>query len=88
MTTKSFRQAKTKLIPYTGDNFGAHLGASTIAGVASAVSSTPVDVVKTRYSLKELMQNMKEFLLMAFLIDMNMQADEPSRRQEGLQWHV
>jgi hypothetical protein len=36
-------------MPHTGgDNFMAHLSASTTAGVASAVTSTPADVVKTR----------------------------------------
>ena len=36
------------IVPAVGDNFIAHLGASTVAGVTSAVTSTPVDVVKTR----------------------------------------
>lgn len=44
----TYDQAKNMIIPYTGDNFASHLGASTIAGVASACTSTPADVVKTR----------------------------------------
>lgn len=44
----TYDQAKSVIIPYTGDNFGAHLGASTIAGITSACVSTPADVVKTR----------------------------------------
>lgn len=43
-----YDQAKATYIPYTGDNFFAHLGASFTAGVASACTSTPADVVKTR----------------------------------------
>lgn len=41
-------QAKHRLIPIVGDNPVAHIGASSIAGVASACTSTPADVVKTR----------------------------------------
>ena len=44
----TYDQAKTMLIPIVGDNFFAFLGASTIAGIASACTSTPADVVKTR----------------------------------------
>lgn len=44
----TYDQAKTTLIPLVGDNAFAHLGASGIAGVASACTSTPADVVKTR----------------------------------------
>jgi hypothetical protein len=44
----TYDQAKSMIVPHTGDNFVGHLGASTVAGIASAVSSTPVDVVKTR----------------------------------------
>jgi hypothetical protein len=44
----TYDQAKSMITPYTGDNFVGHLGASTVAGVASACTSTPVDVVKTR----------------------------------------
>ena len=45
-----YDQAKTALIPYVGgDNFWAHLGGSGIAGLASAITSTPADVIKTRF---------------------------------------
>ena len=44
----TYDQAKTMLIPVVGDNPLAHIGASGIAGFASACTSTPADVVKTR----------------------------------------
>lgn len=44
----TYDQTKTMLIPYLGDNAMAHLGASSLSGVCSAVVSTPSDVVKTR----------------------------------------
>lgn len=44
----TYDQTKTMLVPLLGDNALAHLGASSIAGVASACTSTPADVVKTR----------------------------------------
>ena len=44
----TYDHAKHMLIPYVGDNFFAHIGASGIAGFASASVSTPADVVKTR----------------------------------------
>jgi len=44
----TYDQAKHMLIPYLGDNFFSHLGASGVAGFASACVSTPADVVKTR----------------------------------------
>ena len=44
----TYDEAKHRLIPYVGDNAVAHVGASGIAGVASALTSTPADVVKTR----------------------------------------
>lgn len=44
----TYDEAKQLLIPHVGDNFFAFLGASAIAGLASAVVSTPSDVVKTR----------------------------------------
>ena len=44
----TYDQAKAMLVPYVGDNAFAHLGASGLAGVASACTSTPADVVKTR----------------------------------------
>eukprot|EP00750_Incisomonas_marina_P030732 INCI7645.1.p1 GENE.INCI7645.1~~INCI7645.1.p1 ORF type:complete len:334 (+),score=57.64 INCI7645.1:101-1102(+) len=44
----TYDEAKQLLIPHVGDNFLAFLGASAIAGLASAVVSTPSDVVKTR----------------------------------------
>lgn len=44
-----YDEAKHRVMPYTGgDNFYAHVSASFIAGVASATTSTPADVVKTR----------------------------------------
>ena len=42
------QMTKTMMIPYVGDGFLAFLGASATAGLASAITSTPVDVVKTR----------------------------------------
>jgi len=44
----TYDHTKTLFIPYTGDGFVSFLGASVVAGVTSAVVSTPVDVVKTR----------------------------------------
>ena len=45
----TYDQAKTELmVPLVGDNAFAHLGASGLAGFASAAVSTPADVVKTR----------------------------------------
>ena len=44
----TYDEAKHRLIPIVGDNPVAHIGASGIAGVASACTSTPADVVKTR----------------------------------------
>jgi hypothetical protein len=44
----TYDQAKEAIIPFTGDNGFAHVGASAVAGLASAVISTPADVVKTR----------------------------------------
>mmetsp|Transcript_22468 Transcript_22468/g.44147 ORF Transcript_22468/g.44147 Transcript_22468/m.44147 type:complete len:310 (-) Transcript_22468:518-1447(-) len=44
----TYDHAKQMLIPYVGDNAGAHLGASSIGGVCSALVSTPSDVIKTR----------------------------------------
>jgi len=44
----TYDHAKHMLIPYVGDNFFSHVGASGIAGFASACVSTPADVVKTR----------------------------------------
>ena len=44
----TYDQTKEALIPIVGDNFLAFLGASAVAGFASAVVSTPADVVKTR----------------------------------------
>lgn len=44
----TYDEAKQRLIPHLGDNPAAHIGASGIAGVASACTSTPADVVKTR----------------------------------------
>jgi hypothetical protein len=46
----SYDQIKTQVfVPMVGDNILAHLGASGAAGVISALVSTPVDVVKTRW---------------------------------------
>ena len=44
----TYDQAKHMLVPIIGDNPVAHVGASGVAGVASACTSTPADVVKTR----------------------------------------
>jgi len=44
----TYDEAKSRLAPVVGDNALAHIGASGIAGVASACTSTPADVVKTR----------------------------------------
>ena len=44
----TYDEAKSRLVPVVGDNAAAHIGASGIAGVASACTSTPADVVKTR----------------------------------------
>ena len=44
----TYDQTKEALVPLVGDNFFAFLGASGVAGLASAVVSTPADVVKTR----------------------------------------
>jgi len=44
----TYDQAKSMLIPYTGDNAFAHVGASSLSGVCSALVSTPSDVIKTR----------------------------------------
>ena len=44
----TYDQAKSMLVPYVGDGFASFLGASATAGLASALISTPVDVVKTR----------------------------------------
>eukprot|EP01050_Picozoa_sp_SAG11_P016751 SAG11_NODE_2325_length_3521_cov_4.278995_4_plen_107_part_00 len=41
-------QAKTMLEPFLGTGPLAHIGASGIAGTASAMTSTPADVLKTR----------------------------------------
>ena len=44
-----YDHVKYLAIPYTGrDNFAAHMSASMVAGVASASTSTPNDVVKTK----------------------------------------
>ena len=48
MELGTYDQAKSMLIDVIGDGPQAHIGASGIAGVASAVTSTPADVVKTR----------------------------------------
>ena len=45
----TYDQAKSMIVPYTGDNVVGHVAASGIAGLTSAVTSTPVDVVKTRF---------------------------------------
>ncbi len=44
----TYDEAKSRLVPLVGDNAAAHVGASGVAGVASALTSTPADVVKTR----------------------------------------
>ena len=46
-----YDQTKHFLMQYLGDTFGAFLGASAVAGLASAVVSTPADVVKVRRGL-------------------------------------
>jgi len=44
----TYDEAKHRLIPLLGDNALSHIGASGIAGMASALTSTPADVIKTR----------------------------------------
>eukprot|EP00933_Yihiella_yeosuensis_P006719 TRINITY_DN111484_c0_g1_i1.p1 TRINITY_DN111484_c0_g1~~TRINITY_DN111484_c0_g1_i1.p1 ORF type:complete len:292 (-),score=51.80 TRINITY_DN111484_c0_g1_i1:163-1038(-) len=44
----TYDEAKTRLSPYLGEGFFAHVGASGCAGFVSACVSTPADVVKTR----------------------------------------
>mmetsp|Transcript_3453 Transcript_3453/g.5901 ORF Transcript_3453/g.5901 Transcript_3453/m.5901 type:complete len:288 (-) Transcript_3453:165-1028(-) len=44
----TYDQAKSTLVPIVGDNAFAHLGASAMSGVCSALVSTPADVIKTR----------------------------------------
>ena len=44
----TYDQAKESLKPLLGEGPLAHIGASGIAGVASACTSTPADVIKTR----------------------------------------
>lgn len=44
----TYDHAKHMLIPFLGDNFFTHLGASAVSGFTSACVSTPADVVKTR----------------------------------------
>lgn len=44
----TYDHAKQMLVPYLGDTLGNHIGASLVAGLASAATSTPADVVKTR----------------------------------------
>lgn len=44
----TYDQTKHMLLPYLGDTFWSFLGASAVAGFASAAISTPSDVVKTR----------------------------------------
>jgi len=44
----TYDEAKARLRPVLGDGLGTHVGASGIAGFASACTSTPADVVKTR----------------------------------------
>lgn len=46
----TYDQAKQGFLPLCGENnqWMAHLGASAVAGVTSAVVSTPADVIKTR----------------------------------------
>jgi hypothetical protein len=44
-----YDHAKHLLTPHVGDGLSAYVGASFIAGIASAVTSTPADVVKTRF---------------------------------------
>lgn len=44
----TYDQCKTILQEYTGEGLPTHMGASFIAGLASAMVSTPADVIKTR----------------------------------------
>ena len=44
----TYDQAKSVLVSAVGEGPVAHIGASGIAGVTSALTSTPADVVKTR----------------------------------------
>mmetsp|Transcript_70432 Transcript_70432/g.228997 ORF Transcript_70432/g.228997 Transcript_70432/m.228997 type:complete len:293 (-) Transcript_70432:35-913(-) len=44
----TYDEAKTRLVPYTGEGLLSHVGASGCAGFTSACVSTPADVVKTR----------------------------------------
>lgn len=44
----TYDEAKSRLEPFLGDGFLAHVGASGCAGFTSACVSTPADVVKTR----------------------------------------
>eukprot|EP00941_MAST-03F_sp_MAST-3F-sp1_P005499 g5499.t1 len=44
----TYDEAKSHLVPVTGDNVFAHVGASTVAAFTSAFVSGPADVVKTR----------------------------------------
>lgn len=44
----TYDQAKSVLVSTVGEGPVAHIGASGIAGVTSALTSTPADVVKTR----------------------------------------
>ena len=44
----TYDEAKSRIVPYTGDNALAHISASGVAGVTSALISTPADVIKTR----------------------------------------
>lgn len=44
----TYDQAKSMLVSAVGEGPVAHIGASGIAGVTSALTSTPADVVKTR----------------------------------------
>jgi len=44
----TYDEAKTRIGAYLGEGIVTHVGASTVAGFASACTSTPADVVKTR----------------------------------------
>ena len=44
----TYDEAKSKIVPFTGDNALAHISASGVAGFTSAMVSTPADVIKTR----------------------------------------
>jgi hypothetical protein len=44
----TYDQVKTMLVPHVGDNPLAHLGASSVSAVCSALTSTPADVIKSR----------------------------------------